>query len=79
MPEGQKADMQKVDDAKRWLLIRFREMLRGAKLTDQITRFVSGELGSSYRFQTEIALDDRAVEFIRNPKNADRLKAENLE
>ena len=42
MVEGQAVPQERVDKTKKWLLIRFREMLRGVKLTDQITRYLSG-------------------------------------
>jgi len=75
---AEQVEQQKVDNAKRWLLIKFREMLKGAKLTDQVTRYLSGELGSSYRFHVDIGLDENALNFIGDPANADKLKAENL-
>ena len=70
---------EKVDQIKRRLLMKFREMLRGAKLSENILRFLSGELGESYRFQTEIVLDETLVKFIEDPSNREKLMQERLE
>jgi len=69
----------KVDRVKRRLLMNFRQMLKGAKLTENITRFLSGELGASYRFQSEIVLNEEIVRFADDPKNSEALSKENLE
>lgn len=66
-----------IEKAKKWALIHFREMLRGVRLTEQMTRWLSGEL-PAYRFNVEIALDDKAKRFITDPKNAEKLGKETL-
>lgn len=79
MPEvPQSVSQDEVDRTKQWLLLKFREMLRGAKLTTQITRWNSGELGDSYAFINEVILDTKAKNFITDPKNAAILKEEKL-
>lgn len=78
MPDPQVVPQEDVERTKKWLMLRFREMLRGAKLTTQLTRWVSGELGDSYAFINEIVLDPKVKDFINNPKNADALKEEKL-
>lgn len=80
MPESpQIVPQEKVERTKKWLLMKFREMLRGAKLTSQITRWNSGELGDSYTFINEITLDPKALAFIENPSNSEALNQEKLE
>ena len=70
---------EKVEKAKKWALMKFREVLRGARCTEQIQRWLSGELGpEGYRFQLELALDDKAQKFIEDPKNAEALSKETL-
>jgi len=69
---------ERVDAVKKWALIRFREMLRGAKLTEQIQRWMTGEFGEQYRFSVEIALTEETKTFVENPKNSDKLETERL-
>lgn len=76
---AQMVPQEKVEQTKKWLLLKFREMLRGAKITTQITRWLSGELGDEYRFQTEIGLDGNAKDFIEDRKNGERLNLEKLD
>jgi hypothetical protein len=79
MPEApQIVPPENVERTKKWLMLRFREMLRGAKLTAQITRWLSGELGDSYNFINEVSLDPKAKTFIESPKNTDLLNEEKL-
>lgn len=67
-----------VDAAKKWALIKYREVLRGARITEQIQRWLSGELGSDYRFQIEMVFDDKARGFIGDPQNKENLGKERL-
>lgn len=69
---------ESIDKAKKWALIKFREMLRGAKITEQMKRYLSGELERSYRFQVEIAMDEKMTDFIDDPRNREVLNQERL-
>lgn len=70
---------EKVEKAKKWALMKFREILRGARCTEQIQRWLSGELGpEGYRFALELALDEKAQKFIEDPKNAEALSKETI-
>lgn len=68
---------EKVEKAKKWAMLKFREILRGARVTEQIQRFLSGEL-PEYRFQVELVLDERTTTFIADAKNAEKLDGEKL-
>ncbi len=67
----------RLDKTKKWALMKFRELLRGARVTNEMKRFLSGEL-PTYRFQVEIALTPDTEKFIDNPKNSERLSKETL-
>lgn len=68
-----------VEKTKKWLLMKFRQSLRGARVTDQITRFLGGEFGDDpYRFQMEMVLNEEARKFIGDPKNSEKLNQERL-
>lgn len=70
---------EEVDRYKRWAMIQFRTMLRGARISDQIRRWLAGELGPEYRFQIEFAFNDAASNFVGDPRNASKLAQEKLE
>lgn len=78
MVEVSKAPPEKVEAVKKWALIKFREMLRGAKLTEQVQRWLSDELGPEYRFNVEIAMTGETRIFIDDPKNREKLGQERL-
>lgn len=67
-----------VDDLKRWALRKFRERLRGRRLSEQFERWVSGEMGRDYTFQIEMTLDDDTARFFNDPANREKLRAEHL-
>lgn len=67
-----------LDKAKKWALMKFREMLRGQRVTEQFKRYLSGELGPEYRFNVEMVVNDEMYKFIGDPKNAERLSKETL-
>jgi hypothetical protein len=69
--------VEKVEKAKKWAMLKFRESLRGARVTEQIQRFLSGEL-PEYRFQVELVLDERTKTFIEDSKNTEKLDNEKL-
>lgn len=77
MPE-KRVSPEDVERYKRWAMIKFREILRGARVTEQIGRWVSGEMGAEYRFRVDIALNEEAKHFVDDPKNAERLNQERL-
>ena len=78
-PAAAAVPAEKVERAKKWALMKFREILRGARCTEQIQRWLSGELDpEGYRFQLELALDDKTKKFIEDPKNIEMLNKENL-
>jgi len=64
---------------KKWALIKFRQMLRGNRITEQVQRFIAGELGAEYRFQIEFAFNEEAANFVNDPRNTDALGAERIE
>lgn len=70
----------RVNDVKRWLLRGFRETLRGQFLTSEIQRWLNGEVGSTYTFEAapRVVLDERTLNFIRDPVNRAKLDAERL-
>jgi len=59
-------------------MIRFRAMLRGRRVTEQVERWLAGELGPEYRFQIEFSFNEDAASFVSNPANAEKLAKENL-
>lgn len=75
-----KVPADQVDKAKKWMLMKFRQSLRGARITDQIVRYLGGEFGEGtpYRFQIEMVLNEEAQKFISDPKNFDKLNQERL-
>jgi hypothetical protein len=73
-----KVSPEQVDAAKKWALIKFRGILRGARITEQIQRWLSGELGSDYRFQIEMVFDDKSLSFLGDSKNRETLGKETL-
>lgn len=77
MPE-RRVSPEEINQFKRWALMKFREILRGARVTEQIRRWASGEMGPEYRFQVDIALNDETRTFIENPENKARLEKELL-
>lgn len=68
----------RVEDLKAWAMVRFREMLRGARLTGQFQRWADGEIGKNYMFKIEMVLNDEAADFVRSPANRAKLDAEKL-
>ena len=70
------AELQKY---KQWALIQFRKMLRGNRITDQIKRWATGELGAEYRFQIEFAFNEEAANFVNDPRNSEVLGAERID
>jgi hypothetical protein len=77
MPE-RRVSPEEIDQFKRWAMMKFREILRGARVTEQIRRWASGEMGPEYRFRVDIALNEEARTFIENPENKARLEKELL-
>jgi hypothetical protein len=77
MPE-KRVSTEDVERYKRWAMIRFRALLRGNRVTEQIQRWLAGELGPEYRFSIEFTFNDDAVSFVGNPSNADALSQEKL-
>jgi hypothetical protein len=77
MPE-KRVSTEEIEKYKRWAMMKFREMLRGIRVTDQITRWASGEMGDEYRFRLDIAMNDEARKFIEDPANAEKLGQERL-
>ena len=69
---------EEVERYKRWAMIRFRQMLRGNRITEQIQRWLAGELGPEYRFSIEFAFNDEATSFVGNTANAESLAQEKL-
>ena len=78
MPEKQVSE-EEVRKYKQWALIRFRKMLRGERISDQIKRWASGEMGPEYRFQIEFSFDDEAANFVGDPRNKTVLDKERTE
>ena len=69
---------EEVEKYKRWAMIRFRAMLRGNRVTEQIQRWLAGELGPEYRFQIEFSFNEDAANFVGSPVNAEKLAQEKL-
>lgn len=70
------------DDIKRWMLVKFRQTIRGRKVTDNIERWLHGELGKSFEFKAmefNVMLADEALAFVRAPENRAALDAERLD
>lgn len=78
MPE-KRVSPEEIDRYKRWALLKFREMLRGARITEQIQRFASGEMGADYRFKVDIVLNAEARQFVENPANKEKLEQQKLD
>jgi hypothetical protein len=80
MPDPIKVPLDQVERTKKWMLMKFRQSLRGARVTEQITRFLGGEFGDEvpYRFQTETVLNEEGKKFINDPKNFEKLNQERL-
>lgn len=68
---------EEIERIKQWAMIKFREILRGARITEQITRWAAGELGE-YRFNINMVLNDEAKKFIDDRTNAEKLSQEKL-
>jgi len=68
---------EEIDRVKQWAMIKFREILRGARVTEQITRWASGELGE-YRFNVNMVLNDETKRFIDDRTNTEKLNQERL-
>jgi hypothetical protein len=69
---------EEIDRYKRWAMMKFKELLRGARVTEQIQRWASGELGTDYRFLVDIVLNQNAKEFVENPSNKEKLNEQNI-
>ena len=69
---------EQIDKAKKWILMKTREVLRGARATDNIKRWLSGELGQEHVFRTEVVLNDVTHGFITDPRNTETLGKERL-
>ena len=71
-----------VEDVQKWMLIRLRQTLRGAKVRSNIERWLSGELGKMHEFPVMsfgAHLADEALDFIKDPRNREVLNAEWIE
>lgn len=68
---------EEIDRAKKWMLIRFRQLLRGAVMTEKVNRWLSGEL-PQYSFRVEIMLTQEAKDYLNNPANLPLLEKETL-
>jgi hypothetical protein len=77
MPE-RRVSPEEIERYKRWVMMKFREILRGARVTEQLMRWASGELGEEYRFRLDISLNDETKKFVDNPENAEKLNQERL-
>jgi len=78
MPEKQVSE-EEIRKYKQWAIIQFRKMLRGDRISDQIKRWLSGEMGQEYRFQIEFAFNEEASLFVTDPRNAPVLGEERTE
>lgn len=78
MPERPVSE-EEVRKYKQWALIQFRRMLRGNRITEQVQRWIAGELGPEYRFQIEFAFNEEASNFVNDPRNAALLGQEKTE
>lgn len=78
MPEKQVSEAE-IRKYKQWALIQFRKMLRGNRITEQVRRWATGELGAEYRFQIEFAFNEEAANFVNDPRNVEVLGSERIE
>ncbi len=69
---------EQVEKTKKWVLMKTREILRGARATDNIKRWLSGELGPEHIFRTEVVLNDSTHAFVLDQRNAEVLGKERL-
>jgi hypothetical protein len=67
-----------VDDVKRWVIHRVREIMRGERATTQIRRWLSGELGSSHSFSFPIVLDDKVYTALKSTARKAEIDEEKL-
>lgn len=70
---------EEVAKYKRWAMIQFRKMLRGERISEQIRRWLAGEMGPAYRFQIEFSFNEDAANFVNDPRNQTLLGEERIE
>ena len=67
-----------VNDVRKWVINTVRQIMRGDRAKTQITRWLSGELGSSHSFSVPIVLDDKVYTALKSTVRKAEIDKEEL-